>query len=79
MKYTDRRRLGRHTERGIVQKTKSGKVAWDMESRAVVLKAREGLRTDQSERLIIIEDLEGVVEDCFDDTDLPAGVGDVAS
>lgn len=44
-----------------------------------MLKTRERLRNDQGERLIIIEDLEGVVEDCFDDADLPAGVGDVAS
>lgn len=29
--------------------------------------------------LVIIEYLERVVENCFDDTDLPAGVGDVAT
>lgn len=29
--------------------------------------------------LVVVEDLEGVVEDGFDDADLPAGVGDVAS
>lgn len=29
--------------------------------------------------LVIIEDLEGVVEDRFDHSNLPAGVGDVAA
>lgn len=29
--------------------------------------------------LVIIEDLEGVVEDRFDHSDLPTGVGDVAA
>ena len=35
-------------------------------------------RYDQT-NLVIVEDLEGVVQDCLDDADLPASVGDVAS